>query len=479
MMSCFLKTRQYDECIREGTEVLAYDAKSVKALYRRGQAYKELRQFEDAVFDLSKAHEVSPEDETIADILRGAKERLSEQGSERPSKGLVIEEITEEETVSCNKHESSKSENFTPPKETSQCSRSPTKNLREPLSMNSEYLKALKDDPESIGSFQNFISRAEPETLSTINGGRVDGISPDMVKAASKIIGNMSPEELQRMFQMTSSFQGENPMTSFSTGSVPPDMTPDMLKTASEMMGKMPPEELQKMFKMASSLKGKEVGSSTSSLHSSSGSVPPNVTPDMLKMATDMMSKMSADERQKMFENASSLRGTDSASTSAFKPNGFRPDDNSETREDFRANGDQVGESSFSQSLHSRSAPQSSLSSSDTDLQEQMKNQMKDPAMRKMFTSMVKNMSPEMMANMSEQFGFKLSREDAEKAQQAMSSLSPDALDTMMKWADKIQRGVEGARKTKNLLLGRSGMILAVVMLLLAFILHWFGFIGK
>ncbi|THG17163.1 hypothetical protein TEA_005873 [Camellia sinensis var. sinensis] len=422
-------------------QVLARDAKNVKALYRRGQAYKELGQLEDAVSDLSKAHEVSPEDETIADILRDARERLEREGGGNTSRGLVIEEITEEEqTVSSeNCGSSTKEYSVSQPQETNGYSKSQPEINTKATSTNSDYVHALKDDPEAIRSFQNFMSRADPETLASMSGGKPEGISPDMIKTASNMISKMSPEELQRMFQMASSFQGENPLlmrgssdsdlNSFRPGPVPPDATPDMLKMASDMMSKMSPEDMQKMFEVASSLKGKDSGPTTGALHS-------NV--------------VRSDTGSKPVDSWESFRGdhTDESSSS----HGF---------------------------LSSRSAPQSSFPNPTADLQEQMKNQMKDPAMRQMFTSMMKNMSPEMMANMGEQFGFKLSREDAEKAQQAMSSLSPDDLDRMMRWADRLQRGVEVAKKTKNWLLGKPGMVLAIFMLILAIILHRLGYIGS
>lgn len=221
--------------------------------------------------------------------------------------------------------------------------------------------------------------------MSAISGGKVDGISPDMLKTASNVIGKMSPEELDRMFRLASSFQGENPFpksgASFNPGSVPSDLSPDMLKTASDMMGKMSQEDLQKMFEMASSLKGNEAATSSSGgSHTIPGPVPPNMTPDMLKMATDMMGKMSPEERKKMFEIASSLRGQEGSSSAATSgSNGLRPDAR-RTRENLSANSTDVGESSSAQSLNSSS--QSGFINSNMDLQEQMRNQMKDPAMR-------------------------------------------------------------------------------------------------
>ncbi|XP_047327609.1 outer envelope protein 61-like [Impatiens glandulifera] len=427
MMSCYLKTRQFDECIKEGSEVLGYDVNNVKALYRRGQAYKELQQLEDAVSDLNKAHEVTPEDETIAEVLRDAKEKLSTQPSRRPSGGLVIEEIVEEEQNELPKnHENSNREDNK--RQSVSSSQTP--------SNSAEYLQTL-NNPESIRSFQSFMSQANPETLSAL-GGQAEGISPEMIKTASNMMSKMSPEELQRMVQLASSFQGENPYL-------------------------------------------KKNGSSNPSTgFRSGGSMPtPDMNPEMIKMASDMVGNMSVEERQKMFDMASSLRtkGSDAVPVPSLHSNGLRSESGSRSAEGFVEEEEegylQAGPS------ESRNVSNSGFSNPSTDLQDQMRNQMKDPAMRQMFSSMMKNMSPDMMASMSEQFGYKLSKEDAEKAQKAMSSLSPDDLDKMMKWADRIQKGVEVTKKTKNWVLGKPGMICAILMLLLAVVLHFLGYIGK
>ncbi|BBH05369.1 Tetratricopeptide repeat-like superfamily protein [Prunus dulcis] len=426
LMSCYLKTKQYDECINEGSEVLAYDANNVKALYRRGQAYKEMGLLEDAVSDLSKAHKVSPDDETIADVLRDTEERLGEEGVQSTRRGLVIEEITEEvETLPSANHKSS-STNHSPaqPKESNDISKTRIAAKPEVLPTNSEHLEALKNNPEAIRSFQNFISNADPNTLAALNPGNSEEVPADMVKTASNMISKMSPEELQKMLELASSFQGDNPFlkggsSSNINNSVTPNMSPDMLKTASDMMSKMPPEELQKMFE------GKTLLQTPASVGAN---------------------KRSSSNYSKSRENSAvnATHDVDETSSHGMFPN--------------------LG-----------SAPQSSFPASAVDMQEQMRNQMKDPAMQQMFSSMIKNMSPDMMANMGEQFGLKLSREDAAKAQQAMSSLSPQDLDRMMKWADRIQRGMEGARKTKNWLLGRAGLALAICMLILAVVLHRLG----
>lgn len=431
MLSCYLKTRQYRECIKEGTEVLGKDSENVKALYRRGQAYKELGQLEAAVSDLSKAHTVSPDDETITEVLRDAKDRLMAEHSCNASRPFVIEEVTEAEETSPDIRENSNSDiSVSEAQETSSHTINQSDVIEKAPSTNTEYIEALQKDPEAIRTFQNFVSHADPESIAAMNGGKVEGISPNMIKTASNMIGKMSPEELQRMLQMASSFQGEN--TFLQGGSLDSGFRP--------------------------------------------GQVPPNMSPDMLKMASDMMANMPAEELQNMFQMASSLQGKDSASTAAVShSNGLGSDGAHET-----VRGNDTGETSSYRELQSSGrASQPSFLNPPADLQEQMKAQMKDPAMRQMFTSMIKNMSPEMMANMGEQFGVKLSREDAERAQQAMSSLSPDTLDKMMRWADRAQRGMQVATKTKNLILGKTGMVLAICMLILAVILHRLGFIGS
>uniref|UniRef100_J3LY34 Uncharacterized protein n=2 Tax=Oryza brachyantha TaxID=4533 RepID=J3LY34_ORYBR len=115
-MSCHLKTRRFQECVDEGSEVLAYDPGNVKAYYRRGQAYRELGKLEQAVADLRRARELSPDEDAIAGALRDAQEKLAlemeAKDHPRPRGGVVIEEIVEEEEPSSSQTRSSSTSGY-------------------------------------------------------------------------------------------------------------------------------------------------------------------------------------------------------------------------------------------------------------------------------------------------------------------------------------------------------------------------------
>ncbi|GLJ31339.1 hypothetical protein SUGI_0628740 [Cryptomeria japonica] len=366
LMSCYLKTRQYKDCIQVGSEVLAYDPMNVKALYRRGQAYKWIGNLELAVVDLSKAVEVSPEDETIAQVLREARAELQVEGeSQYDRNGPRIEEITEEEAAVLTTKNEIKVPQSTPL-----------------VNSVSEHNNAGKQGSEDLNTFStDRLANNAPSEDAYAETLRSLGENPDMIRNMQSLMANVSPES----------------MAALSGGK----MTSEMVKTASEMFSRMSPDELQKMIKMSTSFQTQN--------HTSSP-----------------------------FDDTNRRTSTTGSQTSRSI---------SEEIMQSETNVNKIGDSRAS---FNPSVPFSGMPDMSTEIQDQMRNQMKDPATRQMFTTMIQNMSPETMASMGEQFGLKLSREDAVKAQNAMASLSPDDLDKLMNWAARLQRIIDYLRNMKN-----------------------------
>ncbi|KAH9322567.1 hypothetical protein KI387_017206, partial [Taxus chinensis] len=347
LMSCYLKTRQYEDCIQAGSEVLAYDSMNVKALYRRGQAYKEIGKLELAVADLSKAVEVSPDDETIAQVLREARTELLDEGDSQFNRnGPQIEEITEEEAAQLSEVNEIKCPQ-------SDCLASSVTELDNANKKGSEdQNKFFRDQPVSNVPSEE----AYAETLRSFSE------NPEMIRNMQSLMANVSPDS----------------MAALSGGK----MTPEMVKTASEMFSRMSPDELQNMIKMSTAFH-------------TQNQAPSSTFDDM--------------DRRPTTGSQTSRSIPEESGLSEINMNNIR---------DSSAN------------LY-QSAAFSGTPNMSTEMQEQLRNQMKDPATRQMFSTMMKNMDPETMASMSEQFGLKLSRDDAVKAQKAMASLSPDDLDKL------------------------------------------------
>lgn len=71
-----LKMRNFEEVCMACNEVLQYDSNNSKAYYRRGQALTELKNYELAIDDFKRAHQLVPESKSILVEFERAKKLL-------------------------------------------------------------------------------------------------------------------------------------------------------------------------------------------------------------------------------------------------------------------------------------------------------------------------------------------------------------------------------------------------------------------
>jgi tetratricopeptide (TPR) repeat protein len=73
---CYLKLRRPEKAIQFATEVLKGDANNLKALFRRGQAYLDLGDIDNASKDLDAALKLAPSDPAIRQAQVALKEKI-------------------------------------------------------------------------------------------------------------------------------------------------------------------------------------------------------------------------------------------------------------------------------------------------------------------------------------------------------------------------------------------------------------------
>ncbi|KAJ7553198.1 hypothetical protein O6H91_06G087600 [Diphasiastrum complanatum] len=397
LMSCYLKTQQYHQAISEGSEVLQGDPRNLKALYRRGQAYKELGKFKLAFKDLSEAADLSPDDETVAETLRQVKEELElyGQGEDENTTGPVIEEITEEAAEKFTLRSSERLRESNPSKtgisDRGDQARIGESSQRGPSLPDdqtfAESLNILKQNPDMIRNMHSLMENVDPEQIAALSGG---GMNSEMARFAADMVKQMTPSDLERMVEVANSMRSQGSS-------------------------------------------GVRLGSRT---------------------ATDMLAD----------NNSPSL------APGSINENLQRSRSNQE---------DDPGELLQQPDSFTSGSSMPTIPNITPEMQDQMRKQMRDPAMKQMMATFMKSMSPESMASMSEQMGMKLTPEQAAEAHKAMANLNPDQLDRLMLWAERAQTVTQQIGRAKNWLLGRPGLILAILMLLVAIILHYFGYIGQ
>lgn len=344
----------------------------------------------------------------------------------------------------------------------------------------------MDKSPESIKLAAEMMAKMTPEDLEQMNrmaeaSGTALKVTPEMAKMAAEQIKSMTPQQLSDMTKMMDMMQKSTTSTDrtpSSTGSTQTAAAPVSAVTSTRGVtitevaevdgtveqldeeeeessdhtstgpGMRPapdvfdPAQARMMSEMFAGMSVEQLNALTSSAASIPGmpKLPP-MTPEMMKMAVDMMSNMSAEDMQKMQQMAmqsglagrgSSGGGVPTAEGLPGLPPGLDPNQ----------------------------------------LDPSMLN---DPAMMDSIMAMMKNMDESTLVSMFMSSGICKNRGQAEGMATQIKSLSDDQVRMMMKAAAVVHKGVRSVGAVKEFIASKAAFVLALIVLMVAIILRWWG----
>ena len=235
MSLCFNKTDRFNSAISECTEVLRGDGRSLKAYYRRGQAYLHKKAFREAVADLRRAVKLSPGDETVAAELERAVADLTASGE-------ADDGVTPEFEVSAGASSATNAGGFGP-----DAMAKAAEAMKDP-----DFMSKASDMMENMTDEQ-----LEAMTASMPGGAGMPKIDPKMAKQAASMMKNMKPEAMEGMMKMASEMKdmgldptsGGAPSADAMSKMAEKMKDPAMQAAMSDMMKNISPEQLKEMSK--------------------------------------------------------------------------------------------------------------------------------------------------------------------------------------------------------------------------------------
>ena len=321
LASCSLFLEKWDDWVTHCNAVLAKDANNMKALYRRGQALVELRQYSKGIRDFELALGSASAEDSIAirEKLNAARQLVDTVNSQDEHEDLVSSVVVEEIDEMTEVHVESKRGNVEEVVEevTMHSERRTEVSNSGPNHENIKLMKeTLSKDPDALKNAAKMMESMDPAALEEMMKN-MPGAPPGMkidseqMKMAAKMMESMSPEDIERMTAMSAAMgagwqqpqgqctssggaaPGGNMDFSKMAGSTPPDMInmmqdPAMLKNMQEMMKTMDPEVLSNMLK-------------------SSGV---NLSPDQVQKMANQMGSLSEKQLQRLAQVTSIINAS-------------------------------------------------------------------------------------------------------------------------------------------------------------------------